>query len=44
MLLNLIILKPNNKFKDKDDEEDEVAKNLEYNSMKSTTIKSSSIK
>lgn len=29
MLLNLIILKPNNKFKDKDDDEDDVAKNLE---------------
>lgn len=29
MLLNLIILKPNNKFKDKDDDEDDVAKNFE---------------
>ena len=29
MLLNLIILKPNNKFKDKDDDDDDVAKNLE---------------
>lgn len=29
MLLNLIILKPNNKFKDKDDDEDDVTKNLE---------------
>lgn len=44
MLLNLIILKPNNKFKDKDDDEDDMAKNLESNYMKSTTIKSSSTK